>query len=46
MSDTTPALDEAGALAPLVPPAEAVKRVEAGALLVGVRSAAGWAGAG
>ena len=46
MTDTTPTLEEAGALAPLVPPAEAAKRVETGALLVDVRSATGRAGAG
>jgi rhodanese-related sulfurtransferase len=46
MTDTTPTLEEAGGLAPLVTPAEAAKRVGAGALLVDVRSAAGRAGAG
>ena len=45
MTDT-PTLEEAGALAPLVTPTEAAKRVEGGALLVDVRSAAGRAGAG
>ena len=46
MTDTAPTLEESGALAPLVPPAEAAKLVETGALLVDVRSATGRAGAG
>ncbi|WP_433278598.1 rhodanese-like domain-containing protein [Pseudonocardia xinjiangensis] len=49
MTDTSqagPTLEEAGALAPLVTAAEAARRVDAGALLVDVRSAAGRAGAG
>jgi rhodanese-related sulfurtransferase len=46
MTDTTPTLEEAGALAPLVTPTEAAKRVETGARLVDVRRATGRAGAG
>ncbi len=50
MSDTSPAVDlsleEAGALAPLVGPAEAADRVAAGAFLIDVRSDAGRASAG
>ena len=45
-SEAAPTLEEAGALAPLVTAAEAARRVDAGALLVDVRSAAGRAGAG
>ena len=41
MTDTGPRLEDAGALARLVPPAEAAKRVQSGALLVDVRSATG-----